>query len=305
MNTIPNIGWLFYKDYYRQLKPTLRESNGLKKIKELKLDLEKKNKRIVEQPLAQYDTHLLSVGDLANSIFTVSTQYPGLMAGLGTQHSIGHEEEVKLGFSFDHTTGLPYLPASSVKGILRSYFPSRLKDAAKSHKEGSPERKALEQKAAQLYKLMSEVLLPEAAFSDKFSESDLRKLEEQIFDGVLPQPGPEGETHESVYRRDIFFDAYPSVSHHIGDSGDGRGRFLGMDAITPHGKKPLKNPIPLRLLKVLPSVHFEFQFRLHETTIAGQRVTVFHKFELFKTIITYFGVGAKTNVGYGRVRKVG
>lgn len=306
MSTLtPNIGWVFYKDYYQKLKPALKEADGLKKIKELKLGLEDKNKTITNQLLTNHASSSFAVGSLANCKFTACTQYPGLMAGLGTQHSIGHEEEVKLGFSFDHTTGLPYLPASSVKGILRSYFPSRLREAASGLRENSPERKALEHKAGRLYELMTQFLLPKAAFEGRLSEADLQKLEEQIFNGILPQPTAEGATHQSLYERDIFFDAYPFATKYEGNGKGDKGRFLGLGAITPHGKNPLKNPIPLRFLKVLPGVHFEFQFRLHDAVIAGQQFNTFHKFQLFQTIITYFGIGAKTNVGYGRMGKVG
>lgn len=36
--------------------------------------------------------------------------------------------ELKLGMQFDHTTGLPYIPGSTVKGVLRSFFPHMMSD---------------------------------------------------------------------------------------------------------------------------------------------------------------------------------
>lgn len=300
--TTPNIGWLFYKDYYRKLKPALLNAKG-SKIKDLKLGIEDKNTRIAGQILEQHETALLNA-EIANFTFTAGTQYPGLLAGLGAQHSIGHEEEVKLGFSFDHTTGLPYLPASSLKGLLRSYFPSRLKAAAQDANKPVAERKALEAKAAQLQALMTKLLLPRTELNREQIETTLKKLEEHIFEGVLPRQGSDGETHESLYRRDIFFDAYPIASQYKGNGQSDQGRFVGLDAITPHGSNALKNPIPLRLLKVLPEVTFRFQFRLHDTEIGNLKILNAQKLQLFKTIIATFGIGAKTNVGYGRVNQL-
>ena len=60
--------------------------------------------------------------------FALKTIYPGLLMGLGYDHEGGDiggankDEEIKLGFSFDYVTGLPYLPGSSVKGVLKSCF---------------------------------------------------------------------------------------------------------------------------------------------------------------------------------------
>jgi CRISPR-associated protein Cmr6 len=294
----PNLGWLFYKDYYSHLESSFRKEPG-KKPKDLPLDLKNKNDVIIGQTLGGYSSAELR-SDLTNSSFPATIKYPGLMVGLGAQHSIGHEEEVKLGFTFDHTTGLPYLPASSVKGLLRSYFPSRLRAAASDTKRPESERKALKKKADRLLVLMNRFLFPKSDLSCELSEADLEKLERHIFEGVLPE---DGQTHESVYLRDIFFDAFPVSTEYKGSGSKDNGRFIGFGAITPHGANPLKNPIPLRFLKVLPGVVFQFQFRLFDSQVGNVKVSTFHKFQLFQQIITHFGIGAKTNVGYGRVER--
>ena len=56
--------------------------------------------------------------------FTLRTTYPGLLAGIGYVHESGtaKDDAFKLGFSFDYVTGMPYLPGSSLKGVLRSAF---------------------------------------------------------------------------------------------------------------------------------------------------------------------------------------
>ena len=84
---------------------------------------------------------------------------------------------------------------------------------------------------------------------------------------------------------DIFFDA-EVVS--IGT------KLLGDDYITPH-KDPLKNPIPLRFIKVMPNVTFRFDFELSSGVISKSK-----KAKLFQHILSDLGLGAKTNVGYGK-----
>lgn len=58
--------------------------------------------------------------------FSLKTTYPGLLVGIGNIPmllpilSSSTNGEIKTGFSFDYVTGLPYIPASTVKGIIRS-----------------------------------------------------------------------------------------------------------------------------------------------------------------------------------------
>jgi CRISPR-associated protein Cmr6 len=99
---------------------------------------------------------------------------------------------------------------------------------------------------------------------------DVAKLQEEIF-----------------VKGDIFFDA-------VIIKGNPQNRFLGDDYITPH-KAATKDPIPLRFIKILPEVSFRFAFLLHDGSITKEQ-----KEALFKQIILDFGLGAKTNVGYGK-----
>lgn len=67
--------------------------------------------------------------------FSLKTIYPGLLIGAGYSHvyrsvkkenrAQHHEtkQDFQLGFFFDHTTGMPVIPGSSVKGVLKSVFP--------------------------------------------------------------------------------------------------------------------------------------------------------------------------------------
>lgn len=65
--------------------------------------------------------------------FSLKTIYPGLIVGAGYSHVYRKKEnedrdkekkqDFQLGFFFDHTTGMPVIPGSSVKGVLKSVFP--------------------------------------------------------------------------------------------------------------------------------------------------------------------------------------
>jgi len=61
---------------------------------------------------------------LAEQSFVLKTQYPGLLLGLGYPHDDGSgaPELIKLGCSLDYVSGLPVIPGSTVKGVLRSLF---------------------------------------------------------------------------------------------------------------------------------------------------------------------------------------
>lgn len=247
-----NIGWLYYKDYYHGLefKPG-QEKDVFKDV------FEAKNEAITSRRLSQYreQVNTLEMDFDTVQSFDLETQYPGMVTGLGASHETHREGEYKLGFHFDHTTGLPVIPGSSVKGVLRSAF------------QKSPK--------------YIEYLLENPQGDDTpITGIDIDKLEKEIFDGERQSP----------YRRDVFFDAV------IVSSENEDNKFLADDFITPHPDE-FKDPVPLQFLKVLPRVVFRFRFRLQKGLISetGKR-------NLFERILKDLGIGAKTNVGYGKFK---
>lgn len=128
-----NIGWLYNKSYYEKLKGN--ESNG----KTLKSQNEELKKMEVDSSaIRQLKNERQKLCEGASSPyqqFSLRTYYPGLITGIGMQHQttlkwkITEEEktitipELKLGMAFDHATGLPIIPGSSLKGVLRESFP--------------------------------------------------------------------------------------------------------------------------------------------------------------------------------------
>jgi len=219
-----NIGWLFYKDYFKDIKyENLESSENEKKIKA-------KVANIISQT-----PEITNAIVLGNTHFTATTTYPGLLLGSGNSHELPHvKEQAILGFHFDYTSGLPVIQGSSLKGVLRSAF---------KHPE------------------YIEDLLGDTSI-------DIKKLESEIFNN-----------------NDIFFDV--TISH-------AEGKILGDDFITPHAD-PLKDPKPLRFIKVLPDITFRFDFELSDGTISKEK-----KRKLFENILEDLGIGAKTNVGYGK-----
>jgi len=259
-----NLGYLFYKQYYWRNNsiaiPSLqRIMNGSKDCK-INLAI---NSKLVNSELQNFD-HILSCL-VQNKSFELTTIYPGLLVGSGYIHEAGFENEFKIGFHFDYTTGIPVIPGSSIKGMLRSVFPGK----AKSNND---ERKKY------IKGLITEILKNTPA------NIDIESLENQIFDGIK-QDGK----RIPVYQRDIFFEAFPF------ESLNNDQKFLSDDYITHHAD-PLKDPNPVKFLKILPDVKFRFQFKL---TDYDEKITSVVKEELFKKIILDLGVGAKTNVGYG------
>lgn len=184
----------------------------------------------------------------------LKTTYPGLLVGLGNLHSSQQSrDEIKTGFMLDYTTGLPVIPGSSVKGMLRSCFayPQVIREML-----GKP-----------------------------CTDQEIHQLEAAIFEGC-DGPG------------DIFFDAFPD-----GDTE----RLLDIDFITPH-KSPFKNPVPIRFLRIVPDVTIRFHFRLVDTELLSEgkplTLSVEEKKQLFRNLLLAFGIGAKTNTGYGVLREI-
>lgn len=110
-----NLSWYFSHDYYDGLD----YSKGNFEINPTNSfdDIDKRN-----QTIRQVTSDIKCISVPGESHFDLTVEYPGLLVGIGYQHSAGITGEIGLGFSLDYVTGLPYLPGSSVKGTLRSAF---------------------------------------------------------------------------------------------------------------------------------------------------------------------------------------
>ena len=239
----PNLHYRFYVEYFEDLDllENLEGSDERTKrhAEAVQRDVEARNNGLWAFRPPAVDPFADLEQDPRFFDFSLYTAYPGLLMGLGNAHEVKLPEAVKLGFSLDYVTGLPWLPGSSLKGQLRSRF--------------------------QVPELI-------AAFLDR--PVDVGALEKDIFEGG-----------------DCFLGAYP-VS-------DGTP-MLAPEYITPHPDK-LKNPNPISLMKIRPNVCFRFGFLLRDAPELG--VSAGEKLALFQTLLEELGVGAKTNVGFGKMTR--
>lgn len=266
-----NLGYIFYKDLYdiSDRGPVARQS-------------------IIEQVLLRRgidENDELSFKAPDEQCILFETVYPGLLTGLGLPHGVkDDDEDFKTGLYFDHTYGLPVIPGSSVKGILRSLFPTF------EGKRKTPESKKTEKAAwvlAQFQHIKEEDFLNTTYQPLEQITAEQRKwvqkLELEIFEGIAHDTGKP----LPLSKRDIFHDA-------IIKEPAPENKILDRDYITPH-PDPLKDPKPIQILKVLPGVVFRFQFDLKSGLILADE-----KLKLFEKILLTTGAGAKTNVGYGQ-----
>jgi CRISPR-associated protein Cmr6 len=270
-------------------KLLLKEYNGLhQNIKDDKKELEawvqKKSNDFFGSRWSQYKE--INNSPFLNNTFSsfeIKSENPGLVCGIGYEHEIGYKNEFKHGFSFDYTTGLPYVPGSSVKGTLRSAFKitGYLESIIDNMQDDSFNSKTSKEMLKNLKEHKSHI---------KWD-----KLEKSIFEGKEYLTGDPLKSNMI----DVFFDSF--ISNVEKDM-----EFLHDDYTTSHRQEdgsysPLKEPNPIRFIKVRPDVTFKFQFRLSETVISNDlTLTEEIKLEIFKMILLDFGIGAKTNVGYGQ-----
>lgn len=294
-----NLGLLYYKEYYRDIISKGEENYNNTNDSEL-LKISEINDRILNYEVSENSNLKISK---AETRFKMKTLYPGLLLGSGYCHDYKDEDSVennnkgeendnkatpfKVGFYFDYTTGLPLIPGSSIKGFLRSFFPNKYKRKL--------DQKLVKEKVSFLNDVIKESIYSSEGYEEKYID----ELEEAIFDGIV------GGKRVPLYDRDIFFDAYPT--------SNSEKNFFSDDYITPHsGKgnnsiycKELEDPIPIKFLKIKSEVEFEFQFSLKNTKLSdGTLIRANDKKKIFINLISYFGLGAKTNIGYGRFAHV-
>lgn len=268
-----NTGWLYYKHYYSR---TILDKTAIQNI----------NNKICNAEI--------SIIPSVNSTqkFQAITTYPGLVIGTGYTHDQKKntseelsKEAFKIGFFFDYSSGMPVILGSSVKGLLRSAFPQRVVVPKKASADQIEKERWIKS------------ILKNTCGID--IELNIDDIEKEIFDGLKSNLKP-----IPLYERDIFFDAVPLeiTENNLENSK----RLLGTDYITPHKNKegrteldPFSNPTPIKFLKIMPKVKFEFRFRLEDSHVIPA-LTAEKKMFLFQEIIKTIGIGAKTNVGYGQ-----
>ncbi len=210
--------------------------------------------------------------------FYLKTVYPGLIIGASYPHGAtekitsGEISDFQLGISFDHTTGLPIITGSTVKGVLKSVFP----EAGSKFKE---------EKLEYILDIVKNVIgnAKTNSTNNKNLEKEISNNWEKIFFGELPN------------RRQVFFDAYFIFNNE---------NIFYDDYITSHEAGLTKEPIPIRFLKIKPDVQIRFQFILKDYNANGIQISSENILSIFKKILIDWGIGAKRNVGYGKLTDI-
>jgi CRISPR-associated protein Cmr6 len=282
-----NLSWLFYKGYYDGF--TYWQSQGKENREEIEKFFTLKNNNLCE-------TDLIIVPEMSYRKLSLTTTYPGLLVGSGYSHETGKISELKLGFQFDHTYGMPVIPGSSVKGVIRSAFPQflPLKNERWKRDNAEKETEIKKEKAKFIGQLLRWTDEGDVLFEK------VHRLEQHIFEGLDVEQSAKENTpvSYSLYKRDIFYDAFPSAG-----GGKSRKKIIGTDAITPHGSNPLKNPTPLPFIKILPGVTIDFVFNTAAPDFL--QIDWDKRMKLYHDILLEMGAGAKTNVGYGQLTSGG
>lgn len=212
------------------------------------------------------------------SVVNMRVQAPGLLIGSGLAHGLpGSEEDVKTGLQFDYTSGLPVIPGSSVKGVIRSSFPTIKEDKEQSNEADAEKLNYIKSLIADIPEFSSLVL----------EDEDILELGNQMFN------------HGDVFADALLVGYGTRMKQH----GPVK-QVLVEDYITPHTGGPLAQPIPIKIVKVAPGVTFAFCFKFNETKIGAKVVSASMKKALCTAILQDLGVGAKTNVGYGVLKEV-
>jgi CRISPR-associated protein Cmr6 len=308
-----NIGYLFYREYYKEYFTSHLFGKRLDEKKDSEVE-----KRQIEYFTRKSEALFSASKEVTYKELEVlapdpelrfQTTYPGLLIGSGYSFGSDSKGEFKLGFYFDHSTGMPVIPGSSVKGLLRSAFPgftdleahNNFNESAKDNngnlifKNNEDREQLILKKEKALFTWW--IIKKEEKTALELKElNHINDLEYAIFEGKT-----NGE-YLSIYQRDIFHDAYIRNSQHHDK------RVLGSDYITPHKHKsnreldPFVNPIPVMFIKILPQVEFQFNFQLRDNNTRHLNLDSDQKKKLFINIIETLGIGAKTNVGYGQFK---
>lgn len=223
---ITNMHRYYYNDYFAGLD--INQKQGKNTVGYTLPNVSKRNEAIISHKFVPIGSPL-SYFQENQSIATIELEvlYPGLMVGVGYEHDVSAKESLKGGFSFDYVTGLPYIPGSSVKGVLRSYFPNLKEDEKWTEKD--------EQKFAYIKGIVKD---------ESLSKEDILALGRSIFE-----------------HGDVFLDAFPKVDTKVDNSGN---VLLAMEYITPHTGGEFAEPVPIPFVKIRPGTKMVFSFIFNE-----------------------------------------
>lgn len=178
-----------------------------------------------------------------------------LIVGLGLPHP------VETGFLFDRMTGSPYLPGSSVKGLLR---------------------------AAARLAAAEELDIPGASDAGPYFKQHLDRLfGPELGTGVAPARG-------ELVLYDAFPEAWPRLELDV--LTPHQGDYYGSTAAVP---ADWHQPIPVPFLSVAPGTQLSFFTRALAREPDQASRDLRHAHAVLCAALDWLGAGAKTSAGYG------
>ncbi len=256
---LANPSLYFYRHYFDGLPDGLSTDSHLNGRLTNEGEAAKRNELLTAQQYAPSTRQL----PLCDQSFSLTTGYPGLLIGLGYPHGNEVDGAIKLGCHFDHTTGLPTIPGSTVKGLLRHHLETYW-DLVKPTDLAGDDRKTF-------IKAVFEG--PGNAFLDAWP---IRADESgRLFGIEFITP------HNTPPKIAPFRPGSPAPRPATWNPDDYRG---------------LTEPNPLPMLKVRPGVTYIFRFHLPQAV--GQ-VNPEQLLAVFRDLLVLLGAGAKTNLSFG------
>lgn len=270
----------------------------------------------------------------ANCSFQLTTIYPGILIGAGYSHYAikgeGEDSDYQLGFFFDHTLGIPIIPGSSVKGVLKSVFPISGKNRAAKldyvynlvRKENDKiSKEYLLENWEEIFFKNDNVFFhafPVKIEKDNESKNEFDEAEKQFQNShekfeqnkqdLQKKLNNANNDQKKKLERDLKkLESNFKESREKFDAAELKykisQRILVDDAITPHHPGDpndiFKEPIPLKFIKVPAGVTFKFQFKINNYKNGDINISADAIKNIFKQILLDFGICAKRNVGYG------
>ena len=187
---------------------------------------------------------------------------------------MGHTSVYETGMTLHPVYGIPYLPASSLKGVTRRRY-------IEDHHDDN-----------------EATALADQTFCDLFGCTGLTRVDTES--GAKDAESYYRNGNDTGDRRGalVFLDAFPTGPPTI-----------EVDIITPHYKPYYENaeppadiydPVPINFLTVAPGSQFEVAIALDTSRTELSQKTFDKVVETLVATLTEDGIGGKTTVGYGR-----
>lgn len=244
---------------------------------------------------------------------------------------LGYKGALEIGLTLQHTTGLPYIPGSALKGLCRAYALLTIAvELGVPMLDGETLRTYRQQRPGQPTPLtLLDTLMGLPLSTDRRAAfaglQDAISVANPLFHSTTPPPAftlarldahPLAAQFSRIFGSQewggalIFYDA---IIH-----PDEKGKLLEMDVMTPHykeyydkvsqgqpGKPPSddQNPVPIPFLAVPGGTLFAFAIgsRISDEHSAADRQQTRTWLE---TALFEMGIGAKTSAGYGHFEAI-